>query len=100
LEVDRCHAEVATADLALDHDERDALVGHFDGVSVPQLDGARRGVVRRPSRPCGAGAPAAADHGRSRVGPLMTQKSGRSADFGKASAASSTSTATCSSTPT
>ncbi len=37
LEVDGGDAEVAVAELALDDDQRDAFVGHLDGVSVPQL---------------------------------------------------------------
>jgi hypothetical protein len=39
LEVDRGDAEVAVAKLALDDDERDAFVGHLDGVGVAQLMG-------------------------------------------------------------
>src|SRR5215211_7529954 len=37
LEGDRGDAEVAVAELALDDDQRDALVGHLDGVRVTQL---------------------------------------------------------------
>jgi hypothetical protein len=37
LEVDARDAEVGVSELALDDDERDALVRHFDSVSVPQL---------------------------------------------------------------
>jgi hypothetical protein len=37
LEVDRGDPEVAVSELALDHDERDAFVGHLDGVGVPEL---------------------------------------------------------------
>src|SRR4051812_3399734 len=37
LEVDRGDAEVAVAELALDDDERHALVCHLDGVGVAQL---------------------------------------------------------------
>jgi hypothetical protein len=37
LEVDRGDAEVAVAELALDDDELYAFVGHFDGMSVPEL---------------------------------------------------------------
>src|SRR3954462_5565747 len=39
LEVDRGDAEVAVAELALDDDERNALVGHLDGVGVAELVG-------------------------------------------------------------
>jgi hypothetical protein len=53
----------------------DALVGHLDGMCVTQLGGAKRrrtpaavAVRRRSART------AAADHVRSRVGPLMTQE--------------------------
>src|SRR3954463_12800013 len=48
VEVDRGDAEVAVAQLALDDDERHALVGHLDGVGVAQL-------VRRetPANACG-----------------------------------------------
>src|SRR4051794_6322216 len=37
LQVDRGHAKVAVAELALDDVERDAFVGEFDGVRVAQL---------------------------------------------------------------
>src|SRR3954471_14320666 len=37
LQVDRGHAEVAAAELALDDVERDALVGQLDGVCVAEL---------------------------------------------------------------
>jgi hypothetical protein len=39
LEVDRGDAEVAVAELALDDDERRALVSHLDGVGVAELMG-------------------------------------------------------------
>jgi hypothetical protein len=37
LQVDRGHAEVGVAELALDHVERQALARHLDGVGVPEL---------------------------------------------------------------
>ena len=37
LEVDRGDPEVRVPLLALDDDERDAFVGHLDGVRVPEL---------------------------------------------------------------
>ena len=37
LQVDRGNAEVAIAELALDHDQRNALARHLDGVGVAQL---------------------------------------------------------------
>ena len=37
LEVNACDAEVGMPELALDHDQRDALVRHLDRVGVPQL---------------------------------------------------------------
>src|SRR3954454_4295425 len=37
LEVDRCDAEVAVAELALDDHQWHAFAGHLDGVRVPQL---------------------------------------------------------------
>jgi len=42
LEVDRGDAEVAVAELALDDDERHALVRHLDGVGVAELVGRER----------------------------------------------------------
>src|SRR3954468_15036140 len=39
LQVDRGHAEVAVAELALDDVERDAFVGELDGVGVAELVG-------------------------------------------------------------
>jgi hypothetical protein len=49
-EVDRGDAKVAVAQLALDDDERDALVRHLDGVGVAEL-------MRReaPANACGCG---------------------------------------------
>ena len=52
LEIDRGDAEIAVSELALDDDQRDAVVSHLDGVSVSEL-------VRRESAPdagedCGA----------------------------------------------
>ena len=44
LEVGRGDAEVAVAELALDDKERDAFVGHLDGVGVAEL-------VRRETSP-------------------------------------------------
>jgi hypothetical protein len=65
------------AELALDDDQRHALVGHFDGMGVAQLmrrkappHATPRGVLRRSARA------AALDHGRHRVAPMMTQNSG------------------------
>jgi hypothetical protein len=37
LQVDRCDSEVGVPELPLDHDERDAFVGHLDRVSMPEL---------------------------------------------------------------
>ena len=37
LEIDAGDAEVRVAELALDDQERDALTGHLDSVSMPQL---------------------------------------------------------------
>ena len=37
LEINACDAEVGVSELALYHDERDALVRHLDPVSVPKL---------------------------------------------------------------
>jgi hypothetical protein len=37
LKVDRGDTEDAVSKLALDHDERDAFVGHLGGVGVPEL---------------------------------------------------------------
>src|SRR3954466_7568942 len=118
------------AELALDHDERDALVGHFDGVSVPQLMGreaasyaggrgraaqvrahgcgrrwspARRAADDAESGPIGTSRRTWFGFARSLVddhGPSPRALVAASADFGKASAGPSTSTATCSSTPT
>ena len=42
VEIDRRHAEVAVAELALDHLERDTFAGHLDGVRLAQLVGAKR----------------------------------------------------------
>ncbi len=39
LQVDRCDPEVGMPELALDHDERDALVSHLDGMGVTELVG-------------------------------------------------------------
>jgi hypothetical protein len=52
LQVDRRDSEVGMFELALDDDQRDAVVSHLDGVSVSEL-------VRRESTPdagedCGA----------------------------------------------
>ena len=50
LEVGRGDPEVRVPQLALDDDERDAFVGHLDGVRVPEL------VWREPaSYPCCGG---------------------------------------------
>ena len=54
LEVDRRDAEVAVAELALDDDERDALVGHLDGVPQPELMRCEASANARGLRPCGA----------------------------------------------
>jgi hypothetical protein len=37
LQIDRCHPQVAVAELAFDDDERNPFASHFDGVRVPQL---------------------------------------------------------------
>jgi hypothetical protein len=37
LQVDRSDGEVRVPELALDHDKRDALSGHLDGVSMAKL---------------------------------------------------------------
>ena len=37
LEIDAGDAEVGVSELALNRDERDALVGHLDRVGVPKL---------------------------------------------------------------
>jgi hypothetical protein len=116
--------------LALDDDERHALVCHLDGVGVAQLVrcetpasacGRRRAAqlgTRGGGRPWSSAGRAVDDaekradrhiaahlvrFARSLVdghGPSPRALVAASADFGKASAASSTSTATCSSTPT
>jgi len=39
VEIDRRHAEVDVAELALDHLERDTYAGHLDSVRVAQLVG-------------------------------------------------------------
>ena len=39
VEIDRRHAEVDVAELALDHLQRDTIAGHLDGVGVAQLVG-------------------------------------------------------------
>jgi len=77
LQVDRRDAEVATAELALDHHERYALVGKFGGVRVARWCGAKRRrtpAVAAVSRSCAR--TAAIDQRRPPVGPAMTQNSG------------------------
>ena len=49
LEVDAGDAKVGVSELALDDDERDAFVRHFDRVSVPEL------MRREPSPDAGFG---------------------------------------------
>jgi hypothetical protein len=39
LEIDRGHAEIAVAELALDDAERDAFAGEFDGAILSDPDG-------------------------------------------------------------
>jgi len=74
LEVNRGDAEVAVAELALDHDQRHALAGNLNGVGMSQLmrseapSHARRG--RRSARA------AAFAQCRPRVDPVTTQKCG------------------------
>jgi hypothetical protein len=48
-EVDRCDAEVAVGELALDDDQRDGLVRHLDRVSVAEL--IARSAAARPRAP-------------------------------------------------
>jgi hypothetical protein len=55
LEVDRGDAEVAVANLALDHDERHALVCHLHRMRLAKLMGARSAAECRLPRRSGAG---------------------------------------------
>jgi hypothetical protein len=48
LEVDRGDVEVAVAELALDDDQRDALMGHLHRMSVAELNAARISAARPP----------------------------------------------------
>jgi hypothetical protein len=71
------HREVGMTELALDHQQREPLAGHLDGVRVPEL------VRREPAadaRSLGGATELAADptdaHGRPRVGPRSTQNRG------------------------
>jgi hypothetical protein len=75
--MDRGHAEVSLVQLTLDHVQGHALPGHLDGVGVaesmwcePAPDTSRGGWWRSWSLE------AEPDHGRPRVGPLITQNSG------------------------
>jgi hypothetical protein len=56
LQVDRGDAEVAVAELALDHDQRHTFTRHFDGVGVPELvwreAPADTGCESRPAKLC------------------------------------------------
>jgi hypothetical protein len=74
LQVDRRDAEVGVSELSLDHDERNALAGRLDGVGVTKLVrcGSRRTLASEAARRSSTRA-AAADQGRPRVGPWMTQ---------------------------
>jgi hypothetical protein len=77
LEADRGDAEVAVAELALDHHQRHAIARHLDGVRVAELVGrepartpAAAPVRRSPART------AVLDHSRPLVSRSMTQNSG------------------------
>ena len=50
LNVDAGDAEVRGAELALDHDQRDAFSGHFDGVRVSELVGRKAPAHTRGNR--------------------------------------------------
>ena len=73
LQIDAGDAEVGMPELPLDHDERNALVGHFHRVSVPEL-------MRRESSAhasclrawCSCLRAAEASHRRPAVGPWIT----------------------------
>ena len=77
LQVDARGAEVGVPELALDDAQRHSLAGELDGVSMAQWCGANRRLTpasdawRRNSART-----AAADQGRPRVGPSITQNSG------------------------
>src|SRR4051794_11973415 len=77
LEVDGGAADLAVAELALDDDQRHALVGVLDRVRMTELMWANRGARRRPPRSAAGGcARRRLTTARPRVGPEMTPNRG------------------------